>query len=273
MAIALDNSARNASSGTSQSFSYTCSGTNRVLVAMTASDGANTATDVTYGGVALTKIDSDRTANHPINLWYLINPASGSNTLSATGFANAGNYVVALSLTGVKQNNPLEVSNGGTGSGTSMTRTVITTSDNCWAVLAGTTGGVTAITAGSNSTIVTSAINSDSTSALFQSGGAITPAGSFSMTFDGANATKAGIIAAFAPVLIISATESITMTDTLATFVRRKVIAVNDILSVIETHIISAIESITMSDTLQSFKKGWKNTAKNISNWINQNKN
>ena len=272
MAIAIDTSARNASSGTSQSFSYTCTGTNRLLVVMTASDGTTPATAVTYNGVSLTQIDSNRTANHPINLWYLVNPASGSNTLSASGFSNAGNYVVALSFTGVKQSNPLNDNNGGTGSGTSMTRSVTTTTDNCWAVYAGTTGATTAISASTNSTLVQSAIDSHNTSALFQSGGAITPAGSFSMTFNGANATKAGIIASFAPALIISSSDSITMTDTLSKFVRQKVILVTDTINIIQVILFSAFDSITTSDVIQSFKKGWNNATKNISNWINEDK-
>ena len=81
------------------SFAYDCgSGTNRVLRVWTSTITNNSGdgvTNVTYNGVGLTKVTgaSQEVAFGgrfgDLQLWYLINPASGSNTL-AFSFSSSG---------------------------------------------------------------------------------------------------------------------------------------------------------------------------------------
>src|SRR6185312_13655052 len=188
---------------TALSTTYTCSGVNRLLIIMATSTSTDW-TGFTYGGVALTQIQTGQTATNRISLWYLVNPASGSNTLTGTWPGNQTHGVIVSSYTGVNQSTPINTSTAGTGSGTSLTQSVTTNVDQCWAVYAGATGGASAITADTNSTLV--GISSTNFEALFdtQGHGDITPAGSFSMTFDGASASKAGIMAALAPISVAS---------------------------------------------------------------------
>ena len=270
MAIAFDNSTVVDLSGTTAlSTSFTCSGTNRILFVMAMSSSTAWG-GFTYNGVALTQIQTDQTASHLIGLWYLVNPASGSNTLAGTWGGNQAHSVVVASYNGVKQSSPINASTTATGSGTSLTTTASSTTDNCWGILAGGTGGATSIDASTNAVLISRV--QGNIDGLFHTNTPITPAGSFGMTFTGASATKASIMAFFAPALIISSSDSITMTDTLSKFVRQKVISVSDTINIIQVILFSAFDSITTSDVIQSFKKGWNNATKNISNWINEDK-
>src|SRR4051794_32046789 len=97
MAIALD------TVGTVQSaasYSYTCTGSDRVLVVIYRKTSGADATAMTYGGVSLTKLGGILTnaGADAYSVWYLIGPASGANTLAITGAFNA--RTLAISYTG-----------------------------------------------------------------------------------------------------------------------------------------------------------------------------
>lgn len=151
MAIALDNSAKFTDTGTTTvGGSFTTSGSNRVLVAYTfdAIASANT-TGVTYGGVSMTLVHqgdvggSDGTET----MWVLPNPASGSNTITASRTTGTGSFTVfALSLTGANQtagtgcldtnsiNSQKYAANGVGGSSTSVTTTFGVSTNNSYLV-------------------------------------------------------------------------------------------------------------------------------------------
>ena len=84
----------------------------------------------TYGGVALTKSTSS-TGNHHVGVWYLVNPALGSNTLSMTWYRtgpntiDAGHYTV-LTFQGVDQSTPISSAAIDAGTSTSASTTVTT---------------------------------------------------------------------------------------------------------------------------------------------------
>lgn len=114
MAIAYD-----ATSGvargwvTSDSFSHTCTGANRLLLVWVYFDrgnGSYTTSALTYAGVTLTLVDTLNDGTHYAELWRLIAPTEGANTLAAT-YNNVGPtakvVIRALSYTGVDQTTPL----------------------------------------------------------------------------------------------------------------------------------------------------------------------
>ena len=183
--IAFDASAQ-ATGGTSSpiTWSHTCSTSdNRILFVATFSQGTISA--VSYNSLALTKIlDYDYTSpTGNGELWYLIAPATGANTVSIT---HSGSYTVAVSgsYTGVNQTGFPDASDtqtSGAGDVTTLTSTVTTVADNCWLV-AGTTNEGAALTAGSGAYL--RQVGSNAAVALFDSNSAITPAGSSSMTVD-----------------------------------------------------------------------------------------
>lgn len=133
MAIAIDNSAKY----TGTSFSYTTSGDNRVLIVGLLFEGAVTAvTGVTYGGVSLTRLEYQSSLNgFTVALYALLNPASGSNTISIT---TTSSYVLALveSFTGV---GAIDGHNSGkTSAGTTnLTVTNYQSVSNCWLINVG----------------------------------------------------------------------------------------------------------------------------------------
>ena len=73
---------------------------------------SNTATGVTYGGQAFTKIDSlvqggsDPEPNAEISLWYLVNPPTGSNTFAGTCSGAGTLRIQGITFSGVSQTTP-----------------------------------------------------------------------------------------------------------------------------------------------------------------------
>jgi hypothetical protein len=142
MAIAYDAASTGTATTTSPlTWSHTCTGSDRILFV-----GVNVyvfsspeCTGVTYNGVAMTLVGSRRETTFGINevsLWYLINPASGSNTVSVSFTGGTGVTCIAgaVSYTGVDQTSQPDAVSGGTGSMSTPTRTVTTVADKCWVI-------------------------------------------------------------------------------------------------------------------------------------------
>ena len=219
MAIALDTAT---DSGASQytgasplTFSHTCTGTNLILFVCVRSGSGSAPSAVTYNGVSLTQINS-RTDGSTDSLWYLINPATGSNTVSIS-FSATNIIACAVSYTGVNQSGQPDASatnvknNSSTWDGT-----VTTIADNCWTIAVAHANQGGTLSAGANTTkrttITTNFIVGDSNSAK-------TPAGSVTLNFStnaGAGDNWAGCIASFSPVspsIDISIFESVTVSE------------------------------------------------------------
>lgn len=184
MAIAFDAAtAGNYASGTSYSFSHTCSGTDRILFVHAFKNGtADTITGVTYNGVSMTLINKQvASTDRYTYLYYLIAPATGSNTItisSSSSVAIGGN---ASSYTGVDQTSPIDTQTTTTFTASPCTTSVTTTTDNCWAILTTIIGTTVEPVASTNST--KRARNTTFADAvIFDNNTAITPAGSYSMT-------------------------------------------------------------------------------------------
>lgn len=142
MAIAFDATSTSGeiTSGSSLSWSHTCTGSNLILLVGVSIDSNPfpTVSGITYNGVALTKIrsDSDNTNFISTDLWYLIGPSAGAHTIAVTLSANIGNSAVgtAVSLTGAKQSAQPDAHNGGIGSASPASISVTTVADGAWLV-------------------------------------------------------------------------------------------------------------------------------------------
>lgn len=139
-AIAFDSASKaTATTASTVSWTHTTSGTNRILFVLTSSESATAPTSVTYNGVSMTKIfDINGVTNQ--ELWYLINPTSGANTVTIT-YSSSGTRKIgsASSYTGVKQTGQPEVQTTPTRnpSTASLSQTITTSSNNSWVVMGG----------------------------------------------------------------------------------------------------------------------------------------
>ena len=201
MAIAFDaQSASSFSSGTTNTFSHTCSGSNGILY-VGVYDGLNNVTGVTYNGVSMTLVNSfamtGGAAGQYIRLYQLVSPATGANNVVITCSAAGNTYGNGVSYTSASQTGQPDAQNtGGASTGTSLTTSVTTTADNCWVVgfayMAGT------ISAGTNTTLRST--NAGGILAIFDTNAAQTPAGSKSVqTTSGTSGFNGHVIASFAP--------------------------------------------------------------------------
>lgn len=114
-AVAYDASSSTNGSGLSSiGTTHTTSGSNRLLVCtlfLASGGGAATVTGVTYNGVALTNKGSvSPDSTNYANMWFLVAPASGSNSwvFSLDSSANTDHVVAGcVSFTGANQTTPL----------------------------------------------------------------------------------------------------------------------------------------------------------------------
>jgi len=171
----------NGGSGT-LSVSYTCgSGSGRLLVVGIKGDiGGDNITGVSYGGVGMTlaaKHTSSFGGNRWIYLYYLLNPASGSNTVQIT---TSGGYVIAgaVDYAGVSGSGQPDATYDANlvGPATSITGTITPAAGGTWAVMVagGYTGGTIAAGTGSTRRTYDAAF---STYGLFDSDAATLAAG------------------------------------------------------------------------------------------------
>ena len=187
------NLATTATSGSTVSktltFAYTVTSglKNRLIVAIGFEwNGNQTISSVTYAGVTMTlgKATPTNVDGETSYIYFLDNPPSGANNVVVYGVTNELMHGIlvahAQNYQGVKQTGTVDASGGDKGAtASSMTGTVITVADNSWAVMLGyNTGG--SLVASTKATSVSNSGNSIMVDN--QTYGAITPAGSFSMT-------------------------------------------------------------------------------------------
>jgi hypothetical protein len=204
MAIAFDaqsNSAYKGAGTSSVTWSHTCTGSDRLLV-VGAYCGNSGATSVTYNGASMTEINSlamsGPASGQYIRLYYLVNPASGTNNCVMSSGTSTDNYGAATSYTGVKQTGQPDANNtNGTTSSSAFTTSLTTTADNCW--LVGFSYMGLQVVAGTNTTLRSTPVYVEY---MMDNNAAQTPAGSHSLQTTAASATFAGhVIASFSPTL------------------------------------------------------------------------
>jgi len=139
MSIANTNSASIAawSASNPATASFDCSGGD-ILIVGVFTNGSTSALSVTYNGVSLTQLALITDAgNNKQGFYYLVNPSSGSNTLSVTRTGGTNVSVVASSYSGVDTANPIDdySTDTGTSATTSWTCSSVTVSNaNNWLV-------------------------------------------------------------------------------------------------------------------------------------------
>ena len=200
-AIAFDaQSTVAATTGTSLTFAHTTTGTDRMIFANYHSDtGSDLITGITYNSVSMTQVGSSIRvpSDRYMGMYFLRNPASGSNNVVLTGSSSAAIRASAISFTGVFQSGAIDSSNTGTNSSqTGISVSTTSVADNAWTMLFAkdNNGGVTY--AGE-----TMRLNADAGGhAVADSNAPITPAGSTSLSLtSGASANHGAIIVSFAP--------------------------------------------------------------------------
>lgn len=135
------------------SWSHTTNGLNRCLyvgVSLLSAAGT-TVSGITYNGVALTKIRHDANAAARSEMWRLVAPALGTNTIEVTLSAAITSDAGAVSFNGVFQATPEDGQNGATGTNDPASVGVTTTYTNSWLMDTVATSD-TAITVGTNQT-------------------------------------------------------------------------------------------------------------------------
>lgn len=218
MAIAFDAKAESSVTSTSLTYSHTCTGSNLILWVgvVTYGNALDHVTGVTYNGVAMTRTTNgfnNNSASGPaVYLYYLVNPSTGANNVVIS--VDSSRLIIGLSAsyTGAAQSGqPDNSATNQTASGTSLSVSLTTVADNCWLVGMMDVNNGTALTAGANTTLrqqdTTSGQNSNG---LFDSNGAKTPAGSYSLACSWTSAQRAAMcIASFSPAGAAATTHSL----------------------------------------------------------------
>lgn len=201
MAIAFDQTTTAQQlAGSSLSFSASTSGSNRILLVPIFTSYGTTGdkiSGVTYNSVSMTRVSGatqiDFVSGQSFYLYYLVAPDTGSNTLTITATGSGEIYGTAVSYTGVNQASPIDNSTTTTSGGTI---TLTTVADNCWTLSFGRNTATGALTASTGTT------QRSAGSGLYNIGdsnGAITPAGSTSMSWTPNNANTKLCMVSFAP--------------------------------------------------------------------------
>lgn len=194
MAIALDaTSSATASGSDTISWTHTCTGSDLVLVVFitgaSAGVGFSGTDTMTYNGVAMTFVDVANDGVQSIGMWYLLNPATGANTVLWDW--NSGNFTksgFAVSLTGCDSTSQPDSSNKGTATSFDVTLSTTVVDTGCWLVgaIQSQTG---ALSAGTGATERQEQTDADSKhSALYDSNGTV-GTGSQSMVVSSATST------------------------------------------------------------------------------------
>lgn len=191
MAILIDAVSSGNTTGTSLTFSHTCSGNKRILWVGITAGSSDVVSGVTYDGVAMSRKNIRNNGNSTSYLYYLVAPNTGAHDVVVSTTGSVSIFAESASFTGVRQTNPIDAETTSIASATtSCDNTVTTTVDGCVhiASFAVDSVGVSSITNGTqvNAFMGYSAIK--------------TPAGSSTLTgVSGGNNAWASTGAAFAP--------------------------------------------------------------------------
>lgn len=202
MAIAYDSSGSSGVNASSITYSHTCTGTDRVIIlGVTIGTGATVSGTPTYAGVSMTLIGSVLTTSGSVfdktYFYYLTAPATGANNVVVQCSTTAYIYPCSASYTGVDQTSPINVSNSYAATTGSVSLNVTTGVDNCWLVSFTSSGDTNSISAGANTTVRQN--NGPGWSAIGDSNGAMSPAGSYGQTYTGTSGHRGIWVAGLTP--------------------------------------------------------------------------
>lgn len=118
-----------ANSVTSLTFSHTVSGADRLLIVGVQTNGSNV-TGVTYAGVAMTAVGQLTSGGVRVEMFRLIAPATGANSVVVSVAATTDIGAAASSYTGAHQTTPLGAAATASGTGTEPTVNVVAAVDD-----------------------------------------------------------------------------------------------------------------------------------------------
>lgn len=202
MAIVFDAAASGSGHSTSINISHTCTGSDRILFVGTANGNGATISGVTYNSVAMTLVAAsghNAGTSQIATLWYLVAPATGSNTITITATGTTDIFGAAASYTGASQTGQPDSSNTNfdVGAGVStLSQSTTVVASNCWAVMVGFNDNGGSLTAGTGST---RRADGGSGNAIFDSNTTVST-GAYSMAYSGGNGHYAMSMASFTPV-------------------------------------------------------------------------
>ena len=205
-AIAHDTDASGRASGGSVSFNITVGSlSNGIMVCGISIQDSNHANmkvlNLTYNSVPLTFARRDEAAgNNMTEIYYLINPASGTHSVSATAPTGIGEFAVGCStFSGVDQDQPMDAVNGATGNSTTPSVSLTTVADNAWSFTVVSAEG--AISAINNSQTLAYGPLTDQSFENSEGGyrGPITPAGATTLSYTTGSASWAESAMSFQP--------------------------------------------------------------------------
>lgn len=195
-AIAWDAGHVQVSTTSPESFNFTCTGSNGLLIQSVTDAAAITdfITAHTYNGVSTTLLTTVAPPVRLLYYYYMLNPPTGSNSLSIS--FTAGNYLMsAASWTGVAQTGfPDSQHTAQTSSASSITDSTTVVLPNCWTVACTECTG--AYSAGTGTTDRTSP---GSESGIVDSNGTVGTGPQSLQITDGAGQTFGMIITSIAP--------------------------------------------------------------------------
>ncbi len=197
--IAFD-AATNASdtTGTSHTFSHTCTGSDlRLYVQAKLASASDLITGVTYNGVAMTRVDKATQGSETVYLYRLCGPAVGAHNvvISASGSVRIDGR--SSSYTGASQSNTGDASaTATTASATSLAVSLTVSHLNCWIVAAFRNNADNAATAGANTTL--RAIDGIQSNIMGDSNGFVAP-GSRSLNYTFTSAAAIAVAESFEP--------------------------------------------------------------------------
>lgn len=192
MAIVRDTFSAMASPGSTSSLtrSFTCTGTNLLLLVAFTKRTNDDITGVTYNGVAMTQIIKRDHADSTefLYIYGLLNPATGTHDIVASASAASVMYLGAVSYTGVLQSDPL--TNATFSAGNSLALTVAAND----AMFVFAQNSVDLVGAGTGSTLIS---ENNGTGILESSPLSIASSGSYTMNYTGTSNDAIGV--AFSP--------------------------------------------------------------------------
>ena len=265
--------------------------TNLLIVLL---NSTTAATGCTYNGVAMTQLGSNTTARgRTQNVWFLKNPATGSNSVVASGGSDY--YGKAISVSGADLTNTFEGTTTATGTSATPSITVTTTSNNCLVFGAGTQGD--SPTAGASTTSETGGTQPFQN--FWRSTNPVSPAGAFTINVNCTSDTFGFIGFGIKPFgKTFDVTETITLTET-STNLRDRNFSIAETTTLIEAwttlrgisfsiaetiglveaynfvhnKVFSIAETISLIESPFTLLKKWNNTPKNNSTMSNTPKN
>jgi hypothetical protein len=205
MSITYKSSASLGRAITTLSANYTVHNDSNLLVVQVLGYTTTAPTDITYNGTAMTLAGYlPGTGNYPTRsnyVYYMLDPPTGTHTLSATGTTGQYVYILGADYSGVGGFDAVATADSAGSDVSTLTATITTTRANCWCIMASLSNYDSGQHTGGTGTTerVAGPFNENS---LFDSNGALSQ-GSNSLIVNIATAKKLdAVIVSFYPAVI-----------------------------------------------------------------------